>query len=59
MPLRAVFRIDGSTSHEPNAATRPLNAARPFSHSSTVTFGFGTLSLLSMRGSAAPANISL
>jgi pSer/pThr/pTyr-binding forkhead associated (FHA) protein len=31
----------------------------PVGHSSTVMFGFGTLSLLSIRGSAAPENISL
>jgi hypothetical protein len=57
--LRSVFRMKGSTSHAPNAATRPAKPGRPFSHSSTVTFGFGTLSLLSIRGSAAPDNISL
>ena len=59
-PLRSRLMIQGNTSQEQNAATRPaVGAARPLSHSSTVTLGLGFLSLLSMRGSARPLSSSL
>ena len=58
-PLRGSFRIHGSSSHDANAATRPENPGRVCSHSSTVTFGFQILSLLSTRGSGEPVSISL
>src|SRR3954471_5972698 len=57
--LLSVFTIHGSNSQDENAATFPVNPGRPFSHSSTVTFGFGMRSLLLMRGSGKPDRISL
>ena len=36
-----MFTIHGSSSQDANAATFPVKPGRPFSHSSTVTFGFG------------------
>ena len=54
-PERSAATMKGSTSQLANAATRPSKPGRLFSHSSTVRFGFGFLSLLSTRGSAKPA----
>jgi hypothetical protein len=54
-----VFTIHGSSSHDAKAATFPVKAGLPFSHSSTVTLGFQFRLLLSIRGSANPASISL
>ena len=51
-PERSAATMKGSTSQLANAATRPSKPGRRFSHSSTVRFGFGFLSLLSTRGSA-------
>ena len=50
-PLRSRFRIHGKQSHSAKHATRPLMSYVQYSHSSTLTFAFGFLSLLSMRGS--------
>ena len=57
--LRHRLRMYGKTSHDPNAATRFRKSSWPLSHSSTVTFWLGTLSLLSILGSADPVRISL
>src|SRR4051794_3483848 len=58
-PLRCWFRIHGSSSHEAKAAILPANAGRRLSHSRTETFGLSTRSLLLIRGSGDPVNISL
>src|SRR5207247_1667973 len=43
-PHRPALTIAAITFHAPNAATCPSNPGCLFNHSSTVTFGFGTLS---------------
>src|SRR6185437_376229 len=58
-PARSSLKMNGKTSHAPKTAIWPRYAGFLLSHSKTVTFGFGILSLLDTRGSAKPHNVSL